>query len=63
MEQKLHTVKDIAARLKVSDKTVRRWLNSGQIEAIHLGRQLRFEEREVKRFIDLRRRHASKKAS
>ncbi|HEY7418372.1 MAG TPA: helix-turn-helix domain-containing protein, partial [Ktedonobacteraceae bacterium] len=56
----LRTFKDVQARLKTSERTLRRWIAEGQIETIHLGRQLRFEEREVKRFIDLRRRHAKK---
>jgi excisionase family DNA binding protein len=54
--EKLSTVKQMMARFQVSDKTIYRWVNSGQIEAIQMGRQLRFEESEVKRFMDLRRR-------
>jgi excisionase family DNA binding protein len=55
-DEKLSTVQDMMNRFKVSDKTVRRWVNSGQIEVIYAGRQLRFEEKEIKRFMDLRRR-------
>jgi excisionase family DNA binding protein len=54
--EKLSTLKEMIARFKVSEKTVRRWVASGQIEAIYAGRQLRFEEREIKRFMDSRRR-------
>jgi excisionase family DNA binding protein len=54
--EKLSTVQELMARFKVSDKTIRRWVHSGQIEVIYAGRQLRFEEREIKRFMDLRRR-------
>jgi len=54
--EKLSTLQEVAARFKVSEKTVRRWFHSDQIEAISAGRQLRFEEREIKRFMDLRRR-------
>lgn len=54
--EKLSTLKEMMARFKVSEKTVRRWVSSGQIEVVYAGRQLRFEEREIKRFLDSRRR-------
>jgi excisionase family DNA binding protein len=54
--EKLSSVKDLEARFKVSDKTIYRWVQSGQLEAIAAGRQLRFEESEVKRFMNARRR-------
>ena len=54
--EKLSTVQDLMIRFKVCEKTVRRWVHSEQIEVIYAGRQLRFEEREIKRFMDLRRR-------
>jgi len=53
---KLSSVKDLMARFKVSEKTIYRWVHSGQLEVIYAGRQLRFEESEIKRFMDLRRR-------
>jgi excisionase family DNA binding protein len=31
------TVQDIAKRLKVTDLTVRRWIESGQLKAVKLG--------------------------
>jgi excisionase family DNA binding protein len=54
--EKLSSVKDLEARFKVSDKTIYRWVQSGQLEAIAAGRQLRFEESEVKHFMNARRR-------
>lgn len=54
--EKLSSVKQMMARFQVSDKTIYRWVHDGQIEALTMGRQLRFEESEVKRFMDLRRR-------
>jgi excisionase family DNA binding protein len=61
--EKLSTFKEVMTRFKVSERTLRRWLHLGEIEAFHIGRQLRFEEREIKRFMDLRRRAAKRKAS
>ena len=55
-QEKLSTLQEVAQRFKVSEKTVRRWFHAHQVEAILLGRRLRFEEREIKRFLDLRRR-------
>lgn len=57
----LSSVKDLMQRFKVSDATVRRWVRSGQIEVVYAGRQLRFEEKEIKRFMDLRRRAATRR--
>lgn len=56
MAEKLSSVKDLQTRFKVSDKTIYRWVKTGQLEAIAAGRQLRFEESEVKRFMNARRR-------
>ncbi len=62
-QEQVNTVADLVQRFKVSDKTVRRWIHSGQLEVIYAGRQLRFEEREIKRFMDLRRRAKVKRSS
>jgi excisionase family DNA binding protein len=59
----LCTVKQMMARFQVSEKTIYRWVHSGQIEAIQAGRFLRFEEAEIKRFMDLRRRARNRQAS
>lgn len=61
--EKLSTLREVAARLKVSERTIQRWLNSGQIEALYAGRQRRFEEKEIKRFMDLRRRARVKRST
>lgn len=50
------TLKEVADRVRVCDKTIRRWLISGQIEASKPAGQWRFEESEVKRFIAARKR-------
>lgn len=55
-EEKLSTFTEVLARFKTSERTLRRWIALGEIEVVHVGRQLRFEEREIKRYIDLRRR-------
>lgn len=54
--EKLRTIREVSDRLRVSEKTVRRWVHSSQLEAIVTSRKWLFEEREIKRFLDLRRR-------
>lgn len=62
-QEKLSTVLEVATRFRVCEKTVRRWVHSQQIEVIAAGRQLRFEEKEIKRFMDLRRRARVRKSA
>jgi excisionase family DNA binding protein len=62
-QEKLSTVQELSQRLKVSTRTIQRWLHLGQIEALYVGRQLRFEEHEIKRFLDLRRRAKKKRSA
>ena len=38
------SVRDVAERLKVSDRTVRRWMDQGYLEVIKIGRTVRIEE-------------------
>ena len=58
--EKLSTLQEVALRFRVCDKTVRRWMLKGQIAAIGAGRQLRFEEKEIKRFMAARKRSVPK---
>jgi excisionase family DNA binding protein len=60
--EKLHTFSEVQARLRTSERTLRRWIGAGLIEVTYAGRQLRFEEREVKRFLDAKRRARKKSA-
>ncbi len=53
----MKTVADLATDLQLSERTVRRWIASGKLPAIHLGRRVRVDEREYRRFL---RAHAGK---
>ena len=49
------TVADIAARVKVSELTVRRWLRSGRLSGVMLGGKklgYRVRESELQRFLN-----------
>lgn len=59
-QEKLNTFEEVRARLKTSDRSLRRWIAAGQIEVIYAGRQIRVEEKEVRRYLDARRRARQK---
>ena len=50
------TVGDIAERLQVSTKTVRRWIEGRELSTHRLGRQLRVSEDDLAAFLAQRRR-------
>ena len=45
----MKTVKEFAKIFNVSDLTVRRWIDSGLIEVVRVGRTIRIPESEIKR--------------
>ena len=51
----LLTVDDIALRLQVSQKTVRRWIERGDLAVHRLGRQLRISPPALDTFLRVRR--------
>ena len=52
---KLLTIKDVAAHLSVSEKTIRRWIGDGSLVIHRLGRQIRVTEDDLGTFIKVRR--------
>ncbi len=51
----LYTVAEIGELLKVSTKTVRRWIEAGDLTVHRLGRQIRISEPDLFSFIRQRR--------
>ena len=51
----LFTLAQVAERLQVSTKTVRRWIENDDLIAHRLGRQLRIGESDLQAFIRMRR--------
>ena len=47
----LYTVAEVAQELKVSDRTVRKWMHDGKIKYVKFGRNVRIEAEELERFI------------
>jgi excisionase family DNA binding protein len=46
------TVREIAASLRVADRTVRRWADEGYIQAFKVGKQWRFKSEDVQKFVN-----------
>jgi excisionase family DNA binding protein len=46
------TIPETAARLKVSPKTVRRWIEHGTLKAHRFGKQIRIAESDLAAFIE-----------
>ena len=57
---RLLRVEDVADRLAVSLKTIRRLVASGRLEAVHIGAAVRFTAAELERFITAASRRRSK---
>ena len=51
----LMTVQNVADDAQVSPKTVRRWIDSGDLAVIRLGRQIRVKDEDWLAFIRARR--------
>ena len=52
---RLNTLSEVADRLQVSSKTIRRWIEAGDLVAHRFGRQLRISEADLQAFIRMRR--------
>ena len=48
---RFHTVKEIAERLAVSQRTVRRWIATGELEVVKLGHNVRISDTSLERLI------------
>ena len=54
-QSRMMSIRELAKFFGVSEKTVRRWIESGQLEAHQLGRQWRIAPEEIERFLSARR--------
>lgn len=48
----LMTVDDVAAKLRVSSKTVRNWVFRGKLPSVKLGGAVRFDRNEIEEWIE-----------
>jgi len=56
MDEKIYTVQEVAERLRVDTRTVRKWIHSGQLTAIDIGRGYRIRESSLQDFIQRKER-------
>ena len=52
---RLHTVSDVSDSLQVSTKTVRRWIETGDLRVHRLGRSVRISEADLAKFLENKR--------
>ena len=50
-----YTIEEVAQRLNLSTKSIRRWVRSGDLAAHRFGRSLRIAESDLKNFLERRR--------
>jgi excisionase family DNA binding protein len=53
---RLLPIKEVADRFAISEKTVRRWVATGELPSIRLGRTLRISSVDLEQYIRVRRR-------
>ena len=51
----LYSIEEVAGILKVSTKTIRRWIKSGELVAHQIGRQWRISDADLQAFVRMRR--------
>lgn len=54
-DERFYTIKEVAELLKVSDGGVRKWLKSGKLKGIKLGRIWRIKKSDLDEFVNERR--------
>lgn len=55
IEDALLTLREVAGLLRVSEKTVRRWVAAGKLPCMRAGRVLRFLPADLFRFVEARK--------
>jgi excisionase family DNA binding protein len=60
-DKQLLTVKDVARQVQVDTRTVHRWIGSGELPAIDIGRGYRIKQEDLDAFLEKRRKHPPQK--
>ena len=62
MQEKMWTVTEVAQHLRVSDRTVRHWVETGQLPIFPIGKRgYRIADSDLTRFVEERKRFAEKR--
>lgn len=59
-DEQMYTLKEVRTRLKVSERTIHRWLDNGKLSGNFVGGLWRFSEQQVQALIRARNRNDSK---
>ena len=51
-KEKLFTVQETAAYLSLSSQTIRRWINTGKLNAVKIGKEFRIKLSELNQFLN-----------
>jgi excisionase family DNA binding protein len=54
-DERFYTIKEVAELLKVSDGGVRKWLKTGKLKGIKLGRIWRIKKSDLEEFLNEKR--------
>jgi excisionase family DNA binding protein len=57
----LYTTEEVAGKLKITPKTVREYIQRGELEAIDMGQGYRIYKRDLDTFIEHRRRRRTER--
>lgn len=57
----LYTTEEVAERLKLTPKTVREYIQRGELEAIDMGQGYRIYKRDLDAFLESRRRRRTER--
>jgi excisionase family DNA binding protein len=57
----LYTTEEVAKKLKITPKTVREYIQRGELEAIDMGQGYRIYKRDLDAFLESRRRRRSER--
>jgi excisionase family DNA binding protein len=55
VDERYLTLPEVAEKLKVSRRTVYRWIKAGDLDAYQFGREYRITESDLKEFLEARR--------
>ncbi len=53
---RFYAIADVAVLLAVCTKTIRNWIDRGELHAYHTGRRIRISEADLQLFLERRRR-------
>ena len=63
MEEKYYTKNEVAENLNISIRTIERYIRSGELKALKIGKYTRIEENDLKEFLLQRKNEKSIKRS